>query len=381
MDRMRALIPVLLACCSIPTAAIAAPPLQPGEIVVAGYTYFGEPAGACDGICVIDSAMTTVTPITGPLPPGTPGIVDLVVERPGRVLLLGRFDGGPPILGALLQIDVTTGALITIASGFEVFPDPTLAVAKGRYFVTGIDGLREIEPVTGASTLVAAGTFGVDAEPGGASLVTSRLIPGGCFPIGDCTEFVRIDLSTGSQTVFDPVFNDYVTEIAVRPDGSRFLFARGGQFFDGFFAVSGPGGSSYLSGVGGESYQASTGAIASDLDGTLLIVGDGHPDPDNEHDIIELQRRDAGGALLGSIDADFGISAVGVTPLRACSNGLDDDGDGDVDWDGGGVGAPDAGCAGNPMRNDEKVNQGGCGLGVELALLFAALRALAARRA
>jgi hypothetical protein len=361
----------------VPFAAQAALPLQPGEIDGAGYKYVGEPDGACDRFCDVDSTMTTVTPIAA-LPPGTSPIKDLVVEGPGRVVLLGA-SGFAPTLGTLLQLDVVGGMVNTIASGFAVAPDPTLASAKGRLFVTGPDGLREIDRMTGAVTLVAADARGVDAEPGGASLVTSRLIPGGCFPMfGDCTEFVRIDVATGSQTTVAPVFNDYVSEIDARPDGSRFLFSSGGQFFDGFFAIVGPSGADYIFGVGGEDYQASAFGIASDLDGMLLIGGDGHPDSPNA--ILELQRRDVDATLLDSLDADFGISAVDVTPLRLCSNGYDDDGDGLVDWDGGGIGAPDAGCAGNPMRNDERPTTGGCGLGAELVLLFAALRALGRRR-
>ena len=170
-----------------------------------------------------------------------------------------------------------------------------------------------------------------------------------------------------------------MTEIAARPDGTRFVFARGGILFDGLVARIDASGYSFL--LGGENYQASTSAIASGLNGDLLIVGDGHPNPDNDYGIVELQRREQpANTVVTSFDADFGIAAVGVAPLRACSNGYDDDGDGLVDWDGGGLGAPDTGCAGNPMRNDEKVSQGGCGLGAELVVLGAGLFAAKRRK-
>jgi len=65
---------------------------------------------------------------------------------------------------------------------------------------------------------------------------------------------------------------------------------------------------------------------------------------------------------------------VTVPPPPACSNGLDDDGDGGTDWDGGALGlTPDAQCIGKPGRDREVVNSGGCGLGAEIALALAVL--------
>jgi hypothetical protein len=61
-----------------------------------------------------------------------------------------------------------------------------------------------------------------------------------------------------------------------------------------------------------------------------------------------------------------------------CDDGLDNDGDGDRDWDGAGVGDPDAQCAGDGWRNREKPNS--CGLGLELGLALPAFLALRRRR-
>ena len=62
-----------------------------------------------------------------------------------------------------------------------------------------------------------------------------------------------------------------------------------------------------------------------------------------------------------------------------CDNELDDDGDGNIDWDGGaGGGTPDPQCVNKPWKNAE--GRGGCGLGIELVLLLAALGALRKRR-
>jgi hypothetical protein len=51
-----------------------------------------------------------------------------------------------------------------------------------------------------------------------------------------------------------------------------------------------------------------------------------------------------------------------------CSDGVDNDLDGGADWDGAGLGAPDAQCAGDPARNQEA--GGACGYGLELAFLL-----------
>ena len=73
--------------------------------------------------------------------------------------------------------------------------------------------------------------------------------------------------------------------------------------------------------------------------------------------------------------------------LPACANGVDDDGDGGIDWDGDPLGlgdgpAPaDVTCGGRATIHRE--SRPNCGLGVELGLIlpgFAALRAWVARR-
>jgi hypothetical protein len=73
--------------------------------------------------------------------------------------------------------------------------------------------------------------------------------------------------------------------------------------------------------------------------------------------------------------------------LPQCANGVDDDGDGGIDWDGDalgvgeGPGAPDAECAGHPERNREARRRRSCGLGFELGAVGAALLCRQARRA
>ncbi len=66
------------------------------------------------------------------------------------------------------------------------------------------------------------------------------------------------------------------------------------------------------------------------------------------------------------------------TVCPPCDDGLDNDGDGWVDWDGFGAGDPDPQCVDRPWRNGE--GSPACGLGFEVLALLPLLRALAARR-
>jgi len=76
-------------------------------------------------------------------------------------------------------------------------------------------------------------------------------------------------------------------------------------------------------------------------------------------------------------------SLASPTESPACDDGIDNDGDGKIDWNGGGVveGTPDPDCVGKPWRNSESPPVAACGLGAELSLVFAALQLLRRRRA
>ncbi len=86
----------------------------------------------------------------------------------------------------------------------------------------------------------------------------------------------------------------------------------------------------------------------------------------------------------GDGDVDFaddpGCSSGLSLEGPACDDGLDNDGDGNIDWDGGGVGAADAQCA-TPLGLSEKAPAGpSCGIGPEIALLLPWLAVLRRRR-
>ena len=71
----------------------------------------------------------------------------------------------------------------------------------------------------------------------------------------------------------------------------------------------------------------------------------------------------------------------GTTESPACSDGIDNDGDGAIDWDGAGIAEPDSICKGSPYGVRERRRRAGsCGLGSELALLLPVWSALRCRR-
>ncbi len=75
----------------------------------------------------------------------------------------------------------------------------------------------------------------------------------------------------------------------------------------------------------------------------------------------------------------LGYTAATESPL--CDDGQDNDGDGGVDWNGGPSGEPaDLQCKGNRWHDSETVPPAKCGLGFELAPVLAALAAWAQRR-
>jgi hypothetical protein len=77
-------------------------------------------------------------------------------------------------------------------------------------------------------------------------------------------------------------------------------------------------------------------------------------------------------------DPGCGGSPNNVREDPACNDGIDNDGDGKVDYDGfGGFYEPDPNCG---IANKNKETASGCGLGFELMLLLARLRALRRRR-
>jgi len=378
---MRKSLLAILGCLAISSVGQAAAPLAPGQIVVVGHGYSGSPSGDCaDRLCTVDAALTTLAPISAPLPVAGNTVVDVAIENPSSVVVLAitgfepEPETFPPIaFGDLFQVDVATGAVTTLASGLEILSDASIATGPGgRIFVNGHAGILEIDRISGAASVIAPGYFiGLDTEHGRRSLVTAE----NCEEFSCEYEFARIDLATGVKTPLGPA-NDLVTEIDVRPTGDLLVFTRSGYVFDGLTYVwSSP--STPISWVSeGETWQAFTKGIASDFDGNALVAADGTIDPDAGFDELELTRFSAAGfhQVLAEMDADVALYAIDVTPaFTRCSNGLDDDGDGLVDY------PADPECHAPLARSESPSSGGGCGLGAELALLFAAGLALRRR--
>jgi hypothetical protein len=232
--------------------------------------------------------------------------------------------------------------------------------------VNGIAGILEVDRGSGAASVLAPGVFvGVDTENRRTSLVTAE----NCEEFFCSFTFVRIDLATGAATPLGPA-NDRVSEIDVRPSGDLLVFTRGGDFLDGLTYVWSPGAQNFWVNEG-ETWQALTRGIASDFDGNALVAADGTIDSGG-FDELELTRFSATGfhQVLAELDADVGLSAIDVTPVfTRCSNGIDDDGDGLVDY------PADPDC-GRPLSLSESPTSGGCGLGAELVVVLALLRRL-----
>lgn len=82
-----------------------------------------------------------------------------------------------------------------------------------------------------------------------------------------------------------------------------------------------------------------------------------------------------------SLELDAFTLATAVLRPTACNDGLDNDGDGLIDWDGGGAGDPDPQCDSADGRRESRLSSGGsCGLGFEIVLVLAPLLLLRRRR-
>jgi hypothetical protein len=99
---------------------------------------------------------------------------------------------------------------------------------------------------------------------------------------------------------------------------------------------------------------------------------------ENEPTLPCDNRSDDDGDGLVDFPRDPGCATPGSPRENPqCSDGIDNDNDGRIDWDGAGVSDPDPHCQGDPSRNRERPPRG-CGLGAELFLIT--LPFLAARQ-
>jgi hypothetical protein len=128
-------------------------------------------------------------------------------------------------------------------------------------------------------------------------------------------------------------------------------------------------------GVGGENLSApvqSTVIVGS----TNTLSAD--PTPILNGRVYTFVSWSDGGAATHDVVAPAAPATFTAVYARvpACDDGIDNDVDGAVDWDGAGVAAPDPQCQGDPARNERPPPR--CGLGIEAGLLLPLL--WAARR-
>jgi hypothetical protein len=79
---------------------------------------------------------------------------------------------------------------------------------------------------------------------------------------------------------------------------------------------------------------------------------------------------DNDGDGLVDFPADPGCASPLWIEAPQCDDGLDNDGDGRVDWDGGPGDEPDADCSGSSWRDREAARKARCGVGFELSVLL-----------
>ena len=226
---MRRILFLALACgLALPLPGLAAGPLRGGEIVVSGCSYEGYPEGACPGrICRVDPDLGVVEPISAAIPSSTGIITDLAVESPGSVLAIAWELLGS--IGTLLQIDVNSGVVTPLASGFAVWSEPNITVAQGgRVFVSGSAGILEI------------------------------------------------DLATGAATPLGQIISRSVTCLEMAANGDRFAFERTGLAFDGALRHWTPSGWHYLGG-GEANHRPASAASRSTWTGRSWSPATGTP--------------------------------------------------------------------------------------------------------
>ncbi len=380
--------------------AVAAPPLVLGDVVIHGVDYAGYPSGACDRrLCRVDPAGGPIEPISDLLPNATG---EVAIESATSALVLSYLGGAY----AIERVNLATGSFALLASGLPALhpDDPELTVAPGgRIFLVAASGIIEIDRTTGAVMTLTPGEWhGLDAEPDG-RLLTTRYIGLGPpeFPTFPIYEFVRIDPTTGVAVPLGETVDGHLRGIEAAASGDRFGLLTVNSSLSGMVWRWRAGVRTGLEMQQG--FRFTLTDLAAAPDGTLIAVHYAYP---GSLDIFpEFYHYAANGGPASTLDYDFGIGGVDVMLQGACSDGIDNDGDGavdhpadigcqniasdnenprcddgidndgdgKVDWDGAGVAASDPNCS-FAWQNWE-TPPAGCGLGAELALVLGLLAA------
>jgi subtilisin family serine protease len=235
-------------------------------------------------------------------------------------------------------------AAVNLSLGGGLYDDPALCDADEPLLVAAVEGLR----AAGIATIAAAGNDGA----------TDSLAMPGCLSSA---------ISVGATSDTDLVWN--------LSNSAPFL----SLLAPGLGIIS-----STPPDVVGQLYKSFNGTSMATphVTGAFALMRQAVPTASVDAILAALQATGVpitdyrSGQLTPRLQVDQALLAI--TP--ACSNGVDDDGDGKVDWDGGPSGEPaDAQCNGDPNRDRER--NASCGLGFEAGLAVALAAALRRRRA
>jgi MYXO-CTERM domain-containing protein len=378
--------------------------LPPGDALVAEP---GSPSGgAADGRIVrVNPATGTVL---GNLASGGNLVdpVDSAIEPDGKVLIADWQQDG--VTGKVVRLNPENGVQSVLSSG-GYFVDPTdlVIVPGGGVAVTdqsafggsclgGCGGVIRVDRSTGVQTVISSGGLfsdprGLVLEPGGASVLVSDQDTA----VGGTGRLIRVDLATGAQTLVASAGSlTQVQRVALDALG-RALVANAFALPRVVVVELATGAQSLLALVPTLPY-----GVAVEAGGRVLVS-----DRNATATAGFVHRFDPVGGTTTTIAHALLVNPQGVTLVpQDCENFFDDDGDGLVDF---GV---DFGCSSaldhseRPACSDGIDNEGdgaadfpadpqctgpddpreapdpSCGLGAELALALSLVAALARRR-
>ena len=351
VSSLAALLLVLgMASSATPSSGVT---LNPGDIVV---TDIGGIVRT-DQIIKVDPATGAQTVITTGGLLGSP--VGVAIDGSGQILVVNQRGAGPNADVWIVGIDPTTGGQTALASGGLFQRGLGIALdSGGNIFACDSNaGVIRVDPVSGSQSLLTSlGCWGITFDPNGKLLVTqysgglfrgdpgtgsfapvTTSLPSGAFGVAadasgrifvaiiSTNAVVAVDPMTGAQSPFFGPSSSYTAGLLAIDAGGRILAAD--QFFQLEPRVAGV---LAIDPVTGVATTLSSGGNFFDVAGIAAVPGlpqcnDGI---DNDGD--------------GRIDypADSGCaSATGSTESPACQDGIDNDGDGSIDY------PADPGCA------------------------------------
>ena len=361
-----------------------------------GAVVVGDPAGLFE----VSTSMGAQRRFSGALSPNLS--LQTVFDAAGDALVLEStgITKVPFVYGGIAaQTPLMT---LPVAGALEVFLGDSLArEASGNLLVTGFgplgDGIFRIGPTGTPVTKVTPG-FSADLWQDLAIEASGQILAVGTrFGVG--TGVFRVDPVSGTRTALSTTSWVDPRAVAVAPNGTIYVADAG------TCTTSGCTGAQVVQVhpvTGARSNVRSGGSITGEMDLAIVTAkpacangldddGDGAIDYPQDPECRGFEDPseapdcsngiDDDGDGLTDFPADLGCASATTREDPACDDGYDNDGDGKIDWDGGPNGAtPDPQCT-SPSKNKEKSSS--CGLGFEVGFVLAWIgrRALRVRKA